>query len=281
MKETFKSQVLGCCELSSSIVKISMLKMESRPVGRLFGKLRQWCTIQRRRMRARNNAVASYEDSRWRLHGTEYSSCHRGLRNATLRIGRESSNNNDDDDDDDNVTASAMERGHMVFGTFHRPLSFAIFWKKIVQINFKDGQAKESKRASLYKNEMSRRDLRYDAFNFFFFPKCSTTCGPGKKTRTATCVTHGPPCDLEAKPVTQDACDLGSCVTKSTQTNAISTRLQTPQWLYTEWSEGVGTILLAKDQKLFDTDYKVFKILGYFIIHVSLFLYLPEFDRLE
>ncbi|KAK9305288.1 hypothetical protein QLX08_003643 [Tetragonisca angustula] len=75
-------------------------------------------------------------------------------------------------------------------------------------------------------------------WNVGTWSSCSTTCGPGKKTRTATCVTHGPPCDLEAKPVTQDACDLGSCVTKSTQTNAISTRLQTPQWLYTEWSEG-------------------------------------------
>ncbi|XP_034173334.1 thrombospondin type-1 domain-containing protein 4 [Osmia lignaria lignaria] len=67
---------------------------------------------------------------------------------------------------------------------------------------------------------------------------CSTTCGPGKKTRTANCITQGPPCDLEEKPITQEACDLGPCTTKPPQTNIISTRLQSPQWLYTEWSEG-------------------------------------------
>ncbi|XP_060822427.1 thrombospondin type-1 domain-containing protein 4-like isoform X1 [Bombus pascuorum] len=67
---------------------------------------------------------------------------------------------------------------------------------------------------------------------------CSTTCGPGKRTRTATCVTHGPSCDLEVKPITQDTCDLGPCPIKSPQTNAISTRLQSPQWLYSEWSDG-------------------------------------------
>ncbi|CAK9800402.1 Thrombospondin type-1 domain-containing protein 4 [Anthophora plagiata] len=67
---------------------------------------------------------------------------------------------------------------------------------------------------------------------------CSTTCGPGRRTRSATCVTQGPPCNLEEKPTTQEVCDLGSCFTKHSQTNAISTRLESPQWLYTEWSEG-------------------------------------------
>lgn len=160
-----------------------MLKMESRPVGRLFCKLRQWCTLQGRRMRARNNAVASYEDSRWRLHGAEYPSCHRGLRNATLRFWRESNN---DDNDDDNVTASAMERGHMVFGTFLRSftLSDDLLEKDRPiesQINFKAGQAKESKRASLYMNEKNRRDLRYDAFNFFFFQSAPQLAVQGKR----------------------------------------------------------------------------------------------------
>ncbi|XP_017764298.1 PREDICTED: thrombospondin type-1 domain-containing protein 4-like [Eufriesea mexicana] len=66
---------------------------------------------------------------------------------------------------------------------------------------------------------------------------CSATCGPGQRTRAATCVTQGPPCDLEVKPITQDACDLGPCTTKSPQTNAISTSLESAQWLFTEWSE--------------------------------------------
>lgn len=125
-----------------------MLKMEGRPVGRLFGKLRQWCALQRRRMRARNNAVANNEDSWWRLHGAEYSSHHRGLRNATLRIRRE---NNDDNNNDDDVTTSAMERGLMVFGTF-RLQSFGKLNQ--FQRRFKQSvSSEESKRASLYKNE--------------------------------------------------------------------------------------------------------------------------------
>ncbi|CAL7945946.1 unnamed protein product [Xylocopa violacea] len=66
---------------------------------------------------------------------------------------------------------------------------------------------------------------------------CSTTCGPGKRTRVATCVTQGPPCNLEEKPDTQEACDLEPCTTRPPQTNAIFTRLQTPQWLYTEWTD--------------------------------------------
>lgn len=66
---------------------------------------------------------------------------------------------------------------------------------------------------------------------------CSTTCGPGTRTRSATCVTQGPTCNLAEKPITQDACDLGPCTTKSPQTNAISTRIESSQWLYTEWSE--------------------------------------------
>lgn len=74
-------------------------------------------------------------------------------------------------------------------------------------------------------------------WNVGTWSSCSTSCGPGRRTRIATCVTEGPPCDLEEKPITQELCDLGPCSTRPPATNALSTRLQNPQWLYTEWSE--------------------------------------------
>ena len=75
-------------------------------------------------------------------------------------------------------------------------------------------------------------------WNVGTWSSCSTSCGPGKRTRAATCVAQGPSCDLEEKPITQEACDLGPCSTKQPPENAVSTRLYNPQWLYTEWSEG-------------------------------------------
>ncbi|XP_054005610.1 thrombospondin type-1 domain-containing protein 4-like [Hylaeus anthracinus] len=66
---------------------------------------------------------------------------------------------------------------------------------------------------------------------------CSTSCGPGKRTRLATCSAQSS-CDPESKPNTQEACDLGPCLAKSPQVNGVSTRLQSPLWLYTEWTEG-------------------------------------------
>lgn len=74
-------------------------------------------------------------------------------------------------------------------------------------------------------------------WNVGAWSQCSTSCGPGKRTRIVTCLTHGHPCDLEERPDTQETCDLGPCTTKFQASGALSTRLQTPQWLYTEWSE--------------------------------------------
>ncbi|KZC08524.1 ADAMTS-like protein 4 [Dufourea novaeangliae] len=78
-------------------------------------------------------------------------------------------------------------------------------------------------------------------WNVGTWSSCSTSCGPGKRTRFATCVTQGLPCDLETKPDTQEACDFGPCTTKPPPVNVASTRLQSPQWLYTEWSEGCSS----------------------------------------
>lgn len=61
------------------------------------------------------------------------------------------------------------------------------------------------------------------------------------------------------KPITQDACDLGPCTTKSPQTNAISTSLESAQWLFTEWSEDVGIIsLFIQTLMLFQAVYRNF-----------------------
>lgn len=113
-----------------------------------------------------------------------------------------------------------------------------------------NNRMKKEKIKFLIKITNNTRLLRYIVRNYFvffsfFFPfKCSTTCGPGTRTRSATCVTQGPTCNLAEKPITQDACDLGPCTTKSPQTNAISTRIESSQWLYTEWSEEVRNIII-------------------------------------
>nr|XP_031837415.1 thrombospondin type-1 domain-containing protein 4-like [Nomia melanderi]XP_031837416.1 thrombospondin type-1 domain-containing protein 4-like [Nomia melanderi]XP_031837417.1 thrombospondin type-1 domain-containing protein 4-like [Nomia melanderi]XP_031837418.1 thrombospondin type-1 domain-containing protein 4-like [Nomia melanderi]XP_031837419.1 thrombospondin type-1 domain-containing protein 4-like [Nomia melanderi]XP_031837420.1 thrombospondin type-1 domain-containing protein 4-like [Nomi len=78
-------------------------------------------------------------------------------------------------------------------------------------------------------------------WNVGTWSSCSTSCGPGKRTRAVTCVTQGPPCNHETKPITQEACDYGPCTTKLPSLNVVSTRLQSPQWLYTEWSEGCSS----------------------------------------
>jgi len=71
--------------------------------------------------------------------------------------------------------------------------------------------------------------------------KCSTSCGEGKRTRVVTCVTEGnDPCDLSKKPETQEICDSGPCLAKSTPLNVVSAKLQNPQWLFTEWSDQVS-----------------------------------------
>lgn len=66
---------------------------------------------------------------------------------------------------------------------------------------------------------------------------CSTSCGVGKKMRVVTCITQSAPCDLSEKPEMHEACDLGPCLTKSTPLNVVSAKLQSPQWLFTEWSD--------------------------------------------
>ncbi|XP_067205894.1 thrombospondin type-1 domain-containing protein 4 isoform X2 [Linepithema humile] len=67
--------------------------------------------------------------------------------------------------------------------------------------------------------------------------QCSTSCGVGKKMRVVTCITQGAPCDLSEKPEIHETCDLGSCLAKPTPLNVISAKLQSPQWLFTEWSD--------------------------------------------
>lgn len=72
-----------------------------------------------------------------------------------------------------------------------------------------------------------------------FVSKCSTSCSIGKRTRVVTCITHDAPCDLSEKPETHEICDLGPCLAKSTPLSIVSANLQSPQWLFTEWSEQV------------------------------------------
>ncbi|XP_070166660.1 thrombospondin type-1 domain-containing protein 4 isoform X1 [Polyergus mexicanus] len=67
--------------------------------------------------------------------------------------------------------------------------------------------------------------------------QCSTSCSIGKRTRVVTCVTDDAPCDLSEKPETHETCDLGPCLAKSTPLSIVSMNLQSPQWLYTEWSD--------------------------------------------
>ncbi|CAL1673288.1 unnamed protein product [Lasius platythorax] len=67
--------------------------------------------------------------------------------------------------------------------------------------------------------------------------QCSTSCSIGKRTRVVTCITHGAPCDLSEKPETHESCDLGPCLAKSTPLSIVSANLQSPQWLFTEWSD--------------------------------------------
>lgn len=88
-----------------------------------------------------------------------------------------------------------------------------------------------------FKTIMEPTTLPPPQWSVGLWSSCSTTCGPGKKTRTVSCVTQGLPCNLEEKPNTQDACDLGPCAPKASQTNAIPARLEDSRWLYTEWSE--------------------------------------------
>lgn len=78
--------------------------------------------------------------------------------------------------------------------------------------------------------------------NFFILCalKCSTSCGAGKKMRVVTCITQGAPCDLSEKPEIHETCDLGPCLAKSTPLNVVSAKLQSPQWLFTEWSDQVS-----------------------------------------
>ncbi|XP_032689161.1 thrombospondin type-1 domain-containing protein 4-like [Odontomachus brunneus] len=67
--------------------------------------------------------------------------------------------------------------------------------------------------------------------------QCSTSCGVGKRSRVVTCVTLSAPCDLSEKPEAHEICDLGPCLAKSTPLNIVSAKLQSPQWLFTEWSD--------------------------------------------
>ncbi|XP_011333110.2 thrombospondin type-1 domain-containing protein 4 isoform X2 [Ooceraea biroi] len=67
--------------------------------------------------------------------------------------------------------------------------------------------------------------------------QCSTSCGTGRRTRIVTCVTQGAPCNLSEKPEAHETCDLRPCLAKSASLNIVSEKLQSPQWLFTEWSD--------------------------------------------
>lgn len=71
----------------------------------------------------------------------------------------------------------------------------------------------------------------------------------GKKTRVVTCATEDAPCDLSEKPEVYETCDSGSCPVKSTPLNVVSAKLQSPQWLFTEWSDLVSLYHLQTQEK--------------------------------
>nr|XP_033341266.1 thrombospondin type-1 domain-containing protein 4-like isoform X1 [Megalopta genalis] len=57
---------------------------------------------------------------------------------------------------------------------------------------------------------------------------CSTTCGPGVKNRTVTCITSGMACPLFDKPESEKICDSGPCVRNGAE--------QRSPWLHSDWS---------------------------------------------
>lgn len=73
------------------------------------------------------------------------------------------------------------------------------------------------------------------------FSKCSASCGTARRTRTVTCVAQSAPCNLSDKPEAHETCDLGPCLAKSL--NVVSANLQSSQWLFTEWSDQVRSLV--------------------------------------
>ncbi|XP_023290468.1 thrombospondin type-1 domain-containing protein 4 isoform X2 [Orussus abietinus] len=79
--------------------------------------------------------------------------------------------------------------------------------------------------------------------------QCSTTCGPGRRTRQVTCITLGNPCIVTEMPAVHEPCDLEPCSTESLK-NVVPTDPNASPWLYTEWpqecSAECGTGLLTR-----------------------------------
>ncbi|KAH0956535.1 hypothetical protein HN011_002442 [Eciton burchellii] len=67
--------------------------------------------------------------------------------------------------------------------------------------------------------------------------QCSATCGTGRRTRIVSCVTQDAPCNRSEEPEAHETCDLGPCLGKSALSSVVSAKLQSPQWLFTEWSD--------------------------------------------
>ncbi|KZC12893.1 Thrombospondin type-1 domain-containing protein 4, partial [Dufourea novaeangliae] len=58
---------------------------------------------------------------------------------------------------------------------------------------------------------------------------CSTTCGPGVRNRTVTCITSGKSCPLSDKPESEKTCESVLCMQNGAE------QQQAP-WLYSDWS---------------------------------------------
>lgn len=92
------------------------------------------------------------------------------------------------------------------------------------------------------RSKMIQQTFQSAYWNVGAWSQCSTSCGPGKRTRTITCITKGwGTCAAEEKPVVQEACDLEPCLTKPSTTNAIPMNVHGSPWLFTEWSQQCST----------------------------------------
>ncbi|XP_072754675.1 thrombospondin type-1 domain-containing protein 4 [Anoplolepis gracilipes] len=98
-------------------------------------------------------------------------------------------------------------------------------------------ECEEIKQTSTQTSSQSSSQSSSPRWTVGVWSQCSTSCSVGKRTRVVTCITQDAPCDLLEKPETYETCDLGPCLAKSTPLNIISVNLQSPQWLFTEWSD--------------------------------------------
>lgn len=246
---------------------------------RMFHFLRHGSSHTGTRVRSRGEAVANDADLRRRLHGPEESADERSVRDAGLPRGDQA---NVDADviagtsmDRGRLVAGDFTRVICFSGT-NRFVSYTLLRKQssrrllhelqylinCIAIQHKcdkltDRQYISESKGVLFVswiyyenlselckcgNVQSRRYVRY--FIVVHLPKCSTSCGVGKRSRVVTCVTLGAPCELSEKPEVHETCDLGPCLAKSTPLNVVSAKLQSPQWLFTEWSDQVGAFRL-------------------------------------